>query len=216
MGVDYEKFQNDQETYLSPPRSELETFWGRLTRIQYEFKDPSLNHFRENIFRTSLTTEQYMKLKDIEKQRKKPKKTKDPSDELLLYAIDFRKNSDLNDTSGIVRIPLDNPFFLRFKEKRPQFRVQTLDNGSHRLIYHSGQQINHRATTTLYGRVDKEKKNDVRLKGMVYVICTRSSDLKLKGCLPLTTEWTPHLDSGDQVTAGDPDDPQPDPMDETS
>lgn len=196
------------EEFMPPAVDYLSSHDGSLSRQQYMDEDPTLTKFAEQSNRVGLTPQQYQTLKREEQSKKMPPKLPNKSEELLLYVIDARP--DLEKAKRILRISPDNEYFTSFLSSKHQARVQVLPNGSTRIVWWAGQRINSLAMSCLYGRLPKELKRDKKylLKGRVFVACTKSSDLKLKGCLPLTDySQMIQLDLGDQKP--ETDEPKP-------
>lgn len=184
--------------FLPPKVIELETYGGGLTRMEYEKSDPSINI--DNLVYWPVT--QYLKSKRDEQERRKKNRSENKQRHYSLYAIGYAKNK--TDMEEVVRIDINNPFYQNFihESKTLHHRTQKFKNGC-RIIWSSGQNINQRATRLLFPGLSKEEKEVFRIKGMCFVLCVGSADLKLQGFLPVNKAWKPVLDKGDAVPVTD-------------
>jgi len=182
--------------YLPPVVDCLETHGGSLTRQQYLEADPSR---QPALGIVGMSVEDYQYRKTMEMVKRKKNRTLHKQREYSLYAVGFAKNK--TDIQEIHRIDLNNDAFQRFispTNKSLRQRTQKFRNGGCRIIYSAGQNINYRATRLLYSGLPKEERDKRKIKGMCFVFCTASADLRLQGFLPLNKDWTPTLDAGDQ------------------
>lgn len=180
--------------FLPPKVIELETYGGGLTRLDYQKADPSFNI--DNL--TFWTSSQYLQSKRDEQERRRKNRNENKQRHYSVYAIGYAKNK--TDMEEVVRIDINNPYFQDFITKKEgktlHTKTQKFKNGC-RTIWSSGQNINQRATRLLYPGLPKEEKEKERIKGMCFVMCVGSADLKLQGFLPVNKQWKPVLDKGD-------------------
>jgi len=191
----FKVMENATECLRAPVVAYLETHGGKLTRAEYEARDKTLH---TNLWTglKGMPVKAYLENRATEQATRKSTMKVKEDNCCTLYHIDFR---DMPVTEKVTRIRTSNPAFNEFiRARTTHTRTQILEHGT-RFIWHSGQNNNKSATNIAYGRLDKEEKKALMLKGRVYIYCEPGVDIKLSGTLPIQDDdWVPpNLDKGD-------------------
>ena len=194
------------EQLAAPHVSELETYGGKLTLSAYLDKDKTYADGKSGKLLTSMTLAAYNTARQREAETRYQRRlSRKNTSEYTLYVIDWRPDVE----RPIARIPLDNQYFTQFIKGKLVTRVQTSNKFQGcRIIWSHGQHNNTRATKILYGRKRRDNKEN-HIKGVCYVLCTQSADLRLQGVLQVDNGWKPILDSGDMLPDSEPIVPPP-------
>ena len=187
------------EALMSPAIGVLETHGGNMTRELYAAADQTLkmHHSLTQFF----TFEEYENQKSADAATRSLNKKKNRP-ESKLYFIDFRK--DVEENEAIKQIPTDHPAFKKYLTiPRRTLVVRTAEGSGTRTVWYGGSFGNKRASRLIFGQRNAKK---FKLRGPVYVLCTPSADLSIRGGVALDKNWKgPVVDLGDQEdqTAGD-------------